>query len=428
VGFSLHEAREDFPYQYAFDLYHPWAIALARGEAQAPANPYTQTPAYGAFAGGVAERSTSRSLQAAGRFWQGRNAQTRFEPTGTPLYYAALSLLPSDFDRAHEVMALLQFAALAAAVVILGRLRRWSWLACLCAAAFAWAAFNPFTQDVKFANAASLQTACVAALVAAAARRAWATSRLADLVYLAALALLALFKPNTGLIAACLAMHYAYARGPWAFLRGAAIAIATSAMAVALSSWVFHDAVIWLDWYRYVNGANGGTLLYPAADGNLSLVKMLSERAPLHGVTFYSAMAAAVFALIMYIGLTAMGRESSRLRPGIHALLDDPWLLASAGVLATFLVAPLVWPHYWVLLVVPLMRFAGWQGRWDASSVLSILALAALSRWPLQWLVENAPAAIYVFMLFSWMPLLPALAMQLARAQRAFRGSPSAIS
>jgi len=87
-----------------------------------------------------------------------------------------------------------------------------------------------------------------------------------------------------------------------------------------------------------------------------------------------------------------------------------------------------VWPHYWVLLVVPLMRFAGWQGRWDASSVLSILALAALSRWPLQWLVENAPAAIYVFMLFSWMPLLPALAMQLARAQRAFRGSPSAIS
>lgn len=428
AGFSLHEAREDFPYQYAFDLYHPWAIAVARGSAGAPANPYTQTPAYGAFAGGLAEHSSSRSLQAAGRFWQGRNAGTRFEPTGTPLYYAALSLLPRDYDLAHELMALLQFAALAAAIVILGRLRRWSWLACLSAAALAWAAFNPFTQDVKFANAASLQTACVAALIAIAARRTWERNAFADAGYLAALVLLVLFKPNTGLIAACLAAHYGYARGAIRFARGALIAAVCSAIAVALASWVFHDARIWLDWYRYVNGANGGTLLYPAADGNLSLVKMLSERAPLHGVGFYSAMAGAVFLLLAFAGLTVMGREKERLACGVRALLSDPWLLASAGVLATFLVAPLVWPHYWVLLVVPLMRFIAWEGRWDASAVLSVLALVALSRWPLQVLLDTAPAAIYIFMLFSWMPLLPALGLQLARAQRAFCGSPSAIS
>ena len=325
-------------------------------------------------------------------------------------------------------MALLQFASLAAAIVILGRLRRWPWVACLSAAALAWAAFNPFTQDVKFANAASLQTACVAALVAVAARRAWEKSAFADAGFLAALALLVLFKPNTGLIAACLAAHYAYARGAMRFARGAVIAVACSAIAVALAAWVFHDAGIWLDWYRYVNGANGGTLLYPAADGNLSLVKMLSERAPLHGVGFYSAAAGAVFLLLAFAGLTVMGREPNRLGPGIQALLADPWLLASAGVLATFLVAPLVWPHYWVLLVVPLLRFIAWDGRWDASTTLSVIALVALSRWPLQLLLEAAPAAIYIFMLFSWMPLLPALGMQLARAQRAFCGSPSAIS
>jgi hypothetical protein len=123
-----------------------------------------------------------------------------------------------------------------------------------------------------------------------------------------------------------------------------------------------------------------------------------------------------------------MGREPSRLRPGIHALLADPWLLASAGVLATFLVAPLVWPHYWVLLAIPLVRFIAWEGQRDASTALSLVALVALSRWPLQLLLETAPAAIYIFMLFSWMPLLPALGIQLARAQRAFCGNPSAIS
>ena len=417
LGFALHQAREDFPYQYAFDLYHPWAISLAHDSALAPANPYTETQAFGAFAGEAAQRSPSRSLQAAGRFWEGRNAAMRFEPTGTPLYYATLALLPAGYDAAHLAMALLQFAALAAAVLVLGRLRGWPWIACLCAAAIAWIAFNPFTQDVKFANAASLQTACVAALVAIAARRRFDASRAADRLYLAALALVVLFKPNTALIAASLAAHYAWMCGPRRFAQGAAIAAGVSIAAIAASSAYFRDAAIWIDWYRYVSGTTGGTLLYPAADGNLSLVKMLSERGAAHGVAFYSAIAALAFALLAYAGATRLGREPARAAAVLRAVLADPWLLAAAAVLATFLVAPLVWPHYWVLLAIPILRFFLWQGRWDASTAWTAIALVALSRWPLQALVEAAPAAIYGFMLFSWMPLLVALGLQLARIE-----------
>jgi hypothetical protein len=413
--YAAHEAREDFPYQYAFDLYHPWGIAAARENAAAPANPYRETAAFGAFAGDAAERSPSRALRAAGRFWQGRNAGTRFEPTGTPLYYAALSSLPADFDRAHAAMTLLQFASLAFAVAILGRLRRWPWLACFCVAALAASLFNPFTQDVKFANAAALQTACVAGLVALAARGRRAADTIADRLYLALLAVLVLFKPNTGLIALALAAHYGFARGPRRFAEGCALAGVAALTGVALSAWYFHEPAIWLDWYRYVRGANGGTLLYPAADGNLSLVKMLSERGAGHGVGLYAAMTAAAFGLLVATALTAMGKAPARLIPGARAALADPWLVASAGVLATFVVAPLVWPHYWVLLAVPMLRFVAWEGRWDGSTTLTLVAFVALSRWPLQWLVEHAPAAIYVFMLFSWMPLLPALGLQLAR-------------
>jgi len=39
-----------------------------------------------------------------------------------------------------------------AGVYLLGRTRRWSRGASLCMAAFVWATFNPFTQDVKFGN------------------------------------------------------------------------------------------------------------------------------------------------------------------------------------------------------------------------------------------------------------------------------------
>jgi len=161
---------------------------------------------------------------------------------------------------------------------------------------------------------------------------------------------------------------------------------------------------------------NGGTLLYPAADGNLSLVKMLSEQGAAHGIALRSAIAALIFAAAVGLALTSRGRSPERLLPAARALLVEPWLMASVAVLATFLVSPLVWPHYWVLLVIPMMRFVAWEGRWDASTAWTVVAYAALSRAPLQLLLEVARPAIYSFMLFSWMPLLPALLIQVARS------------
>ncbi|HZZ93325.1 MAG TPA: glycosyltransferase 87 family protein [Usitatibacter sp.] len=419
LGYALNEARGDFPYQYAFDLYHPWAIARAAETPGAPANPYRETPQLGAFAVAAAASSGSVALRATAGFWHGRNAAIGFEPTGTPLYYAALSLLPADFDTAHAVMTVLQFAALGAAILILARLRGWGWLPALCLAALAWCTFNPFTQDVKFANAASVQTACVAALVALAQRQRLERSALLDRSYLAALVMLVLFKPNAALIAAALAASYHVTRGSRRFLEGALVACVAALVAVALSSWRFHDPSIWLDWYRYTQGANGGTLLYSAADGNLSLVKMLSERGMSLGVAGYSMLAAVVFGLLAAAGVTAMGRAPGRLVPGARAVLADPWLVASAGVLATLLVSPLVWPHYFVLLLIPMLRFIGWDRRWDASTALTVLAWVALSRLPLQLLLHVAPAAIYIFMVFSWMPLLAALFIQMAHTAKA---------
>ena len=94
LAYAIFNARADYAYQYAFDLYHPWGIRAAREAAGHAVNPYVDTARVGAYVGDIAQSSPSRALRAAGGFWQQRNEATRFEPTGTPLYYALFAFLP----------------------------------------------------------------------------------------------------------------------------------------------------------------------------------------------------------------------------------------------------------------------------------------------------------------------------------------------
>jgi len=418
LAYAIFNARADYAYQYAFDLYHPWGIRAAREAAGHAVNPYVDTARVGAYVGDIAQSSPSRALRAAGGFWQQRNEATRFEPTGTPLYYALFAFLPQDYDAAHALLATLQFLAVGAGVYLLGRTRGWSRGASLCMAAAVWATFNPFTQDVKFGNVNSIQFLAVAAFIAVAQRAPWSRSWL-DRAYLPALALFVLAKPNTGLIALALAAHYLQARGVRRFATGAWISLVVMAAGIAAGAAWLGGLDAWGDWYRYTQGMNGGTLLYTAREGNLSIVKMLSETGGATSVGGYALAAAIVLAAAVLLALSARGREPARLAPGLRALLADPWLAASIAVLATFAVSPLMWPHYWVMALVPFMRLFLWRGRWDATTLAAALAYALLSRPVLGALYDPARgAAIYTFMMFSWTPLVVALLLECAAVSR----------
>jgi hypothetical protein len=416
AAYALFNAREDYAYQYAFDLYHPWGIRAAREAGDGRVNPYTDTARVGALVAERAEASSSLALHRAAVFWKIRNAQMRFEPTGTPFLYALFAFLPHDYDAAHLLFVVLQFAAVAAGVYLLGRQRGGRPLACLCLAAFVWATFNPFTQDVKFGNVNSMQFLAVAAFIAAAHGRAFDRSRALDMLYLPALVLFALAKPNTGLIVLALAAHYALSAGGQRLVRAAILSLVALVAGVLVGIGYLGDTHAWIDWYRYTQGMNGGTLLYTAREGNLSIVKMLSETGQAKlGVAGYSAAVALVLAAAMLLALSERGRAPRKILPGIVAVLEDPWLAASIAVLATFAVSPLMWPHYWVLALVPLMRFFRWHGRWDVASGCAVLAYALLSRPVLGAIYDPArAAAIYTFMMFSWTPLLVALIAELA--------------
>ena len=64
-------------------------------------------------------------------------------------------------------------------------------------------------------------------------------------------------------------------------------------------------------------------------------------------------------------------------------------------MVATFAVTPLLWPHYFVLALVPLLRFVRWRGRWDAAGAWALFAYVLMSRPLVEFMYEHARAGLF---------------------------------
>jgi hypothetical protein len=412
----------DFPNQLGADLYHPWGIALVRGDPAGLRNPYVERAAYGTrFNTLSTQPGASPKMFAVGRFWQIRSTE-KFEPTGTPFLYAALGFLPANFDRAHLAWVVLQFTAAGVAAYALARMAEAMRLPGVAIALGVLASFAPFVYDVNLGNVASLQLACLVALLYVAVKRLYVAHLWVDRLYLAALVLLVLLKPNLAWVALAMALHYAVVRGARAFARGSGIAAIAAMLAFACGAWYFRDAGIWWDWIGYTRGSSGGTLLYTLAQGNQSLPILLAQRFPLLGPVAYSALVMATLVGILALAMSGWGKSAPLLAPTLRRALADPWFAMSAGVIFTLAAAPLVWYHYYVLALVPiawLLRRHG-SGMWPAACALagycamSVQGLAALS-------MLEANAAIAVALHYPWVPLVAGLVIEAARERRASR-------
>lgn len=416
AGFALYQAVTESAYHYGFDLYHPWGIREARATFGV-VNPYTDTARVGAFAFDEAGKSTSVHLQAASGFWKIRTPGARFEPTATPLYYALLGFMPRDYDRARVVFLGLQYACIGAAVAWLVLLRGASIGAALCAAGLVWATFYPFEEDVMYGNVSSIQLLVLAGFIA------WARAierRFAfDLAYLPALALFILVKPNIALVGLALAAHYALVRGARRFALAAALAVPAALAGWAAGAAYFASAGIWRDWYRYSGDASGGTLLYSSRMGNMSIVNLLSESGG-YGPPGYALLATALLGAALLVAASAAGREPRRVGPALRAVLADPWLAASLAIVATLCISPLVWVHYEVLLLVPMLRLFRWRGRWDLATICVVVAYLAMARPPVASNILPARVPLlHLILMFSWTPLLAGILAEVARMRRA---------
>jgi len=411
-----------FPDQLGYDMYHPWGIAAVRSDVPRPADPYADTGRYAEAMSAFARASKSPKAWLAENFWHDRTA-AHIEPTGTPLYYALLSVLPADYDRAHLCVALVQFACTALALVLLLRLAGIAALPALCVAFVVELTYNPFIQDVKMANANSPQLAAFALLVHASARGALERHRVMDRLFLPALALLVAIKPNIAWIAALLAAHYLVKRGWKHTLQGALLALPVVAAGIALGAWYFGSLGAWTDWLHYIRA---GSLLYSLDGGNQSVAMLMAEKTGGYDVYTYSLLLVGVVALACIVALTQSGQRPDLLVRGAREALADPWFAASLGVAVTCATAPLVWPHYFLLNLIPITWLVARRGRTRVDIGCGVASFLMQAKPVIVFLgLFHWTGLISSMMAFTWAPLLPPLLVHLARTREALAAQSS---
>ena len=170
---------------------------------------------------------------------------------------------------------------------------------------------------------------------------------------------------------------------------------------------------------RYVGG-DGGSLLYSLDGGNQSVAMLMAEKTGGYSAYTYSALLAAAMGIAIIAVLTRSGQRPDLLVPAARRVLLDPWLAASLGVAVTCATAPLVWPHYFLLNLLPI----GWlllrARRLDRSTACAVAAFLAQSKPLILFLgLFHAVGVISSMMAFNWAPLVPALFVHLARAREA---------
>jgi len=425
AGWLLFTATRDFPNQLGMDLYHPWGIEHVREAEPGVANPYIAPAHYGRALHDEASgaRLTSPKFWVTALMWESRSA-IMFEPTGTPLFYTLLSALPASYERTHLAWAVTQFAAFLAAVFMLARMAGARPLDGACIALAVAIVYSGFVQDVKYGNVNSLQLLFLVAMVRASSLGLHRRNRLFDAAYLPVLAFFLTIKPNMALPVLALSAHYLHARGARRFVLGSLAAAGTAIAGIALGAWHFGDWGIWRDWFNYTRGAHGGTVFYSVDNGNQSLAMLLAEKGSAYGPLGNSIMLMAVLATAALVAASSQGKRGDLVVPTAARVFGDPWLVTSLAILAACATSPLFWHHYYVAMLVPLaylMRPASTRFQ-RGCAILSFFVLTV------PWLQLLSGASLfgvaYSLIFFAWVPLVPAMLVELARVGRELDARP----
>ena len=297
------------------------------------------------------------------------NVSLPFDLTATPLLYYMHALAPADYLTFLTRYRLVQIASAWIAVSIIGMTRSGHWIFPLIFAALLCLAYDPLLLDVNVGNTNALQLlamTCVTVLLTKLRH----LHRFSQVGIVLMLAVILLFKPTLTLSALLLiwvvfGKMTPVGRVTWAF----GVALSTVLLAL-LPCLYFGTWGVWLDWYRELT-SNALRISYPMSAGNFSTTSYLAKEL---NVTILLAAAAIGGGLLCTIGLllprSVWFPTLSADANGGHRL----YLAVSFGLIVTLALSPLVWQHYLVLLLFPVVYLL-----FERSSSRSVVILASLS-------------------------------------------------
>lgn len=360
------------------DFYQFWVVAQVATRAEA-GNIYSGTNrvrigAEFASRAYVDERSERRRAAA--------GARAVLEPFGTPFLYTVFHPLTTGrYDADYRTYCVLSLASVLAALLLLGHMLGLPAATSLLFVGLVFLTFQPLRADIRVGNVNQLQLAILAAYLWLSARRDGSPLQAAAG---AALGIAVCFKPNVVAIVP-LAMVSSWFDGRLRKLvLQAAGMIAGVAAAIAASTLVFGSPQAWLDWFASLRTLPPSII--PIARGNFGLVRIAQEQL---GVSI------APYLLVLVLGATIGALWRGRLRSvpdtphaqavssGRHAVVKETFIVG-AGCLVYLVSAPLVWQHYLLFTLPPILGLLrGEEGRGTAARwTLAALAFAAIAITP----------------------------------------------
>ncbi|MEM7066289.1 MAG: glycosyltransferase 87 family protein [Cyanobacteria bacterium P01_B01_bin.77] len=404
VFISLNTWVERLPLA-GIDFYHYWGVTKAQQLSPTSLqNPYASTGAYANVLNQHAATTDDQILQAA-------NAYRRtLDLTGTPLLYTAFAFLPKNYSLAIKGFRLVQLVLFVAAIFVIGRLRGGSRGFTLLAIVLS-ITFSPFLSDVAVGNLNAIQLfwLAISTLLVEQAQPQTPQQQLRfGVIALCSFIFLTLFKPNLLLPLLLLGIVFIAKYG----LPRLAVLVPTgvlfTALLVVVTNLCLGSSHVWLDWYSLVS-ASQERLAYPIAAGNYSTTLLLSQ---LYDIDIYAAVTAvASFLVISFasvVMLTAARQEGKLLQKGWHIclnLLQNSGFIVSSAVTITFALSPLLWAHYYTLMLLPTLWLMDIRRPWCLANCLSLLAVLCsggiLVPWINRWL-ELTPELYAASFMVSW--------------------------
>lgn len=365
------------------DFYHFWAVDIVLTETKREAgHPYHKVAEkYDSTMQKYAVKHGGAALESVTHY------RRRGEFTASPLLYTLFSCLPQEYALAlllFQGLSVLFFAVAFFAMVGY----YWGEAVNFISVCFFFILFNkftPFSHDLVAGNINCLQlfllVLALMPLVSLEKAKSFRGQILLGTLFLSLLAFLLLIKINFLLIAVA-ALLYFWQQTPGKVLL---LSFVYSAFWILLlfllPMFYFQNGKIWLDWFRFVAAGDPETLIRPVTFANYSWPLVLSIFAKISLPT--ATKATVGFLVFSFLGVfffrlwRRMVPSSCSWIPGARqafsALASNLPLLLSLATVVTMALAPLMWSHYYVVILIPAL----WLMR-QKSSTLGALGFLSL--------------------------------------------------
>lgn len=404
------------------DFYHLWAIPVARRLSSDLRDPYVDPASYVSVLRRHAPREEDPRFVAPHAM-----RQDRFDPTGTPLVYTLFAFLPSGYVQAATTFSVFQVIAFLVAMLLLGRLLGLDLSTNVLLAVLSLWLWSPIQTDLNTGNVNAFQLLLLAAIIAThrLARRAmantagtWKTAALVALPLLLVL-IFAAFKPNAYCVVPCVLASWVLSFPKRELVRACVLALPPFVTVLLLPVFWFGTFEVWFHWLHYLQVFSGDKLTdygNYAFSKRIEILTAIPEAIVRHGLL---ALLLASFAALLpwRVGHGETKTLACAFRP-----LRDPVLSISIGVLLSLVTAPLVWQHYYVLALIPLLYVLTRFQRPTLAVGLAILAALMMARaiFPVarELGVERDLAFDLFEMPFAWVPLWIALLLAMRGPKR----------